>query len=101
MVTRNAQFTPRDQINGLLLGVVRCKITISTDANALRQYAAEVVPRPAVTTRKQEDWSGDQSEGRGDETGYTGGTILFLPRFITIRCYCQICSRHWNVSQEM
>ena len=81
MVTRNAQLTPRDQINGLLIGVVTCEVTVPTDANALPQYAANVVPRPAATTRKSEDWSGDQPEGRGDGTGFTGGNILILTSF--------------------
>ena len=75
VVTGNAQLTPRDQINGLLVGVVTCEVTVPTDANALPQYAAHVVPRPAATIRKQEDWSGDQPEGRGNGTGYTGGNI--------------------------
>ena len=81
MVTRNAQFTPRDQINGLLIGVVTCKITVPTDANALRQYVAEVVPRPAATTRKQEDWSDNQPERRGDDIAFTGGNIPNLTSF--------------------
>ncbi|KAL9095880.1 MAG: hypothetical protein Q9165_001877 [Trypethelium subeluteriae] len=78
VVTGNAQLTPRDQINGLLVGVVTCEVTVPTDENALPQYAANVVPRPAATTKKQENWSGDQSEGRGDGTGYTGGEIPVL-----------------------
>ena len=78
VVTGNAQLTPRDQINGLLVGVVTCEVTVPTDANALPQYAANVVPRPAATTRKQENWLGDQPEGRGDRTGYTGGEIPVL-----------------------
>ena len=81
MVTRNAQVTPREQINGLLIRVVTCEVTVPTDANALPQYAANVVPRPAATTRKQEDWSGDQPEGRVDGTGYTGGNIPILTSF--------------------
>lgn len=75
VVTGNAQLAPRDQINGLLVGVVTCEVTVPTDVNALPRYAAHVVPRPAATTRKQEDWSGDQPEGRGNGTGYTGGHI--------------------------
>ena len=75
VVTGNAQLARRDQINGLLVGVVTCEVTVPTDADALPQYAAHVVPRPAATTKKQEDWSGDQPEGRGDGTGYTGGHI--------------------------
>ena len=78
VVTRNAQLTPRDQIDGLLVGVVTCEVTVPTDANTLPQYAANVVPRPTATTRKHEDWSGDQPEGRGDGTGYTGGNIPVL-----------------------
>ena len=75
VVDGNAQLMPRDQINGLLVGVVTCEVTVPTSANALPRYAANVVPRPAATTRKQEDWSGNQPEGRGDGTGYTGGHI--------------------------
>ena len=75
VVTGNAQLTPRDQINGLLVGVVTCEVTVPLDANAFPHYAANVVPRPAATTKKQENWSGDQPEGRGDGTGYTGGHI--------------------------
>jgi tyrosinase len=78
VVTRDAQPIPRDQINGLLIGVVTCEVTLPTDANALPQYAATVVPRPAATTKKQGDWSGNQPEGRGDGTGYTGGDIPVL-----------------------
>ncbi len=78
VVTGNAQLTPRDQINGLLVGVVTCEVIVPTDANALPRYAANVVPRLAATTRKQENWSGDQREGRGDGTGYAGGEIPVL-----------------------
>ena len=58
--------------------MVTCEVTVPTDSNALPQFAANVVPRPAATTRKQEDWSGDQPEGRGDGTGYAGGDIPVL-----------------------
>lgn len=75
VVTGNSQLTPRDQINGLLVGVVTCEVTVPTEPNALPQYAAGVVPRPNCTIKKQEDWSGSIPEGRGDGTGYTGGDI--------------------------
>lgn len=78
VVTGNGQLTSRDQINGLLVGVVTCETTVPTDANAFPQYAANVVPRPAATTRNQENWSGNRPEGRGDGTGYTGGEIPVL-----------------------
>jgi len=75
VVKGNAQLMQRDQISGLLVGVVTCEVTVPTNANAFPQYAANVVPRPAATTRKEEDWSGHQPEGRGNGTGYTGGDI--------------------------
>ena len=78
VVTGNAQLVPRDQINGLLVGVVTCEVTVPTDGNVFPRYAANVVPRPAATTRKQDDWSGNQPEGRGDGTGFTGGSIPTL-----------------------
>lgn len=75
VVTGNSQLMPRDQINGLLVGVVTCEVTVPTNTNAFPQYAANVVPRPAATTKRQEDWAADQPEGRGNGTGYAGGDI--------------------------
>ena len=81
MVTKEIQLTPRDQTNGLLVSVVMYEVTVPTVANAFPQYAANVVPRRTATTRKQEDWSGGQPEGRGDETGCAGDNIPILTSF--------------------
>jgi len=75
VANKNSQLVPRDQIEGLLVGVVTCKVTLPTDGSLFPQYADEVVPRPNATTKKQEDWSNGQPVGRGDGTGYTGGAI--------------------------
>ena len=81
MVNRNAQLTPRDQINGLLIVVVTCEVTVPTVTDAFPQNAAKLVPRPAATTRKQEDWSDNQPGERGDGTAFTGGNVPVLTSF--------------------
>ena len=78
VVTGNAQLTPRDQIDGLLVGVVTCEVTVPTTTDALPQYAPNVVPWPDATTKRRENWAGGPSVGRGDGTGYTGGEIAVV-----------------------
>lgn len=68
VTTRGGEPIDRSQIQSLLIGVVTNEVTLPTDPAGRPQYAPNVVPRPAVTTRPN-------GEPRGNGTGYIGGQI--------------------------